>query len=358
MQTVESGSELRDYSKEYGRKKLLRRFMVVFILLMVVVGLVVGYFRWMKSRSSDLSKLNKYDIDISNLVVVEPWDGEGGEEKPELPNADSLWVKYVDYQRAIDERDFELFKQLSSSMRLWYFGHNLELIGMNETKHEVFRATSGDPKAAFEKYAPAWTGIYTLPENMSATTPVDVRWVEPDETASDIQDYNVIVDEETNSTYLLKSEEWDYAAMLEIKVGDLNGNGLQRGPKDFDIEVLFVYEDGDWRVHREESNLVCANGYVFGDGLLVGKNVEVYSEDEGVGGWSGAYPKEIVVNAGEVVVWENLYGVISSMNGEPWNSSALRGHAYAKKFDEPGVYEYYIWLYDSTQNFEGKVVVK
>lgn len=305
---------------------------------------VVSYklLSWSVEKSRDLGADGFYPVptEIPSDISF-PWGHSRTvlNPAPAVPDVQTLDVRYREIKKAVESRNYNLFKQYGSSERIWFFDNFLKPAGQTAERHSVYKMETGGESYFKEN---GICGLWNTQE-----TPLGVE-IEPGEiTDTDFGDQPdtqiLLIDNKTGAVKQVRFTDWEYKKALTYKIKDgqnISGTGV----------VYFVYDKGQWRYHGELWKLSYDKNNVFGD------NAQVKTTTVGTGK-PNDYPGTIRIKRGEAVEWGNVYGNIVGNPDKPWQSFSIIGAKYKKVFTERGTYEYKI-CQARYGGFTGKVIVE
>ncbi len=278
---------------------------------------------------------------ITEIETVDPWQQNIKDydidslQKPTVLELDSVYRKA---HQAFEVRDYETFKQVASSYRLWNIENPKGEIyeGDEDIYFQVLDQTGVEN---FTNNAPLMNNFFSAPD-LSMTLPSTLSEISKTDEIS-----AKILDLQAKKITNIAGNSWN-SIKLNYEVTENNyrsGSGV----------VTFLYEDGAWKYDFETWQLDYVKNQNVGDTVKPG--VKVSSFD--ISNISGI-PKEISIKIGDYVSWENANGVLFTVKPSTthWNSPFLDSAKYTKQFNKSGSYTYVI-MTPFTEIFRGTINV-
>ena len=303
-----------------GKRDLLLKILLFVIIPVLVIFIAASAFL--------LTRKSNPTTDQQSVAVdqeLSPWSqADQVSSKPAIPTLLALDSKYKKVQEAIASRDYEAFKSVASSERIWHIDNPKKLINESVSGEAVYETLDPKGTANFERYSP-YSILFKAPFAKDAF-PIQVIEKEPS-TRPDI----ILVDKETNSKTRIKAIVWKYTVELLYRTVD--------GYQDQGFgHVSFAWDNNDWKYNGEYWDLTThTTPLELGD---VGSASHTFNVDT-----TGACsPTSLDVKAGDTVSWQGVTGRIYSVppSSDYWDSGFLYGDQFFKQFKSVGTYTYLI----------------
>ncbi len=296
-----------------GVKLLL--FIVIPILL-VIIGAILY-----------LSNKNTSKPEVKVDSRINPWaQAEKVSTSSEVPSVLELDAKYKQVHEAVRTRNYEAFKKLASSERIWHVENPKKLIGEESTGEAIFELLTPRGLENFVRNAPY--GVLIKAPNPKDVVAVDIREKEP----STRPNLVVIDPLKSNQKTLVTTTVWKSSVDL---IYNLNNDAGDTGTG----YVGFVWDNGEWKYNGEYwETKIHQIPTTLGD-----KSAKPAVEIT-VGGEGGCLPQSTKVNVGEAVAWKSMTGRVYTISPSPvfWHSDYLYNDTFIKKFDTSGTYTYLV----------------
>jgi len=279
-----------------------------------------------------------------NAIANKPWSHSNTklETTPSLPSIQEADDIYKGIVTAVTKRDYQSFKNLANSERIWSGSNNKQLIGESEDGIRIFKVVPINPEENFTKNAPV--GILSHKPNPDIITPTKIEWYDPP--SRELEKF-LLTTEDGKIGELIEPTIWRYTAMLFYTINDpqkiITGDG----------KIYLTYENNEWKFFADEWVRDIKKNATLGDQELPNSKIHTIVK------LNDTYkPSEIEINQGEYIRWENISGVIQTTetNAEHWHSTFLNDHNYQKLFTIRGNYKYTIRT--ATDTFNGVILVK
>ena len=308
-----------------GRRRdktgIFLKILVFLVIPLLIIFVTISIYLIVSNQ--DVKETSLLEVVVDNQIS--PWEYSEYSVSPPDPNMTDLVAKYNSVHTAIQNRDYELFKSVASTERIWHVENPKRLINESVTGETVFETLLPRGEENFVRYSP-FSILFKAP-NAQDISPVRVQKKDP----STRQNF-VLIDRDTGETTKVNAPVWSntFEVVFEVS-GELaqGGNGY----------VSFVWDQGDWKYNGEYWDLPDReNTFVVGNSSL--SPVNTFSVDS-----TGlCTPQTLEINAGDSVSWEGVLGMVFSVDPSTdyWQSGFLNYDEFIKEFTLPGEYTYLI----------------
>ena len=302
-----------------GNNRVLKILLFI-VIPVLVIFITAGVFLLTRNNASV-----QKSPDVSVDQELSPWGyADQVSTKPATPTLAALDSKYKQVQDAVAKRDYDAFKAVASTERIWHVEHPKKLVNESSSGEPVYETLEPAGKENFIRYSP-YSILFKAPSSQNVF-PIQVIEREPS-TRPDI----ILVDKNTNTKTRVKMTVWEYTV-------DLIYRTKEGYPDQGTGSVSFVWDNGDWKYNGEYWTL-SAHSTPIDVGDVVDNPVSTFNVDK-----SGkCSPQSLDVSAGSTVSWQGVAGEIYSVSPAPyWDSGFLYSDRFFKRFDTPGTYTYLI----------------
>lgn len=308
-------SSINVQNKSWIFKVVLYVLIPLSIIIFISAVFIVNYVSRRNTVTTGLD--TQIDREIS------PWTALAeSSDTPSSPTIEELDEKYKAVHESIEVRDYDLFKTVASTERIWHVENPKKLVNESSEGLPVYELLEPRGISNFVKYAPH--SILLNAPKYEDIFPIQIL----DKTPSSRSDM-LVVDPRTNEVTKVNLTVWPKAVELVYRTNIDNvdiGTGY----------IGFVWDGNDWKYNGERWQITPhKEPTTLGDTRI--DSVEVALLD------GSCMSESTTIKAGQAVQWRGISGRVYGISpNEYWDSGTLYGDNFVKQFRIPGRYEYLI----------------